>query len=314
MSEAHGIDRGRVSSPAWGGRPRRAGLFGALLLLAASIALQPIAARGDEPVPTEFDRWQLESQLAIGLHNQTVKVRGSSTLGASGKGSRAILTSLFSLGGGLLSPAVLPGLGRPRLYLRAGYKFPVAQEQRLIDEDKVVSPAQFLTNPAACGTNVAQGTRSCEHNIRMDLQIQDIWNAGFGVQFTVPIAGQEVKLETGVEYLGERLQYSAATRRIDRGVSPGGGAGQILATNVLPSAVESDYVHSIGPRAALGVNVAQWGRFQVLFHVETSFYFYPVAFDTAVTGSSAAGSQAFRVQSKQPFVTQAAGGLTVSWR
>lgn len=288
--------------------------WGRVLVLAFMMSSVMISgsARGEDPLETRFDRWQPSAQLAIGLHNQTVTVRGSSTLGASSRASRAILTSLFSLNGGLTSPAVVSGFGNPRVYFRGGYKFPVADEPRLLDEDTAVDPLDFQGDPSVCGMNFPPATQSCEHNLRVDLQIQDLWNAGVGVQFTVPFRGVELKLDVGLEYLGEKLQYTGTATRIDRGVGLG-GAGEILATTVLPRAVRSDYVHTLGPRSALSVNVAQFGPFQVLFNLETTFYFYPSELDTRFGGSTGADSQSFQVESKQPFITQAAGGVSFLW-
>jgi len=297
--------------------PRRA----ALLLAAAWVALGAIpftavvALGQDAPTAEdELDRWRPRIDLAIGLHNQTVKVTGGSTLGASGRGSRAILTSLFGVNGSLSSPALVPDLGKPRLYVRGGYKFPVAEEPRLLDEDTVVRSSEFLLDPTLCGTNRTPGTASCEHNVRNDLQIQGIWNFGAGVEFRLPIEIQAFDLAIGAEYLGEKIQYTGAVTRIDRGFAPGGGNGQILGTVTLPRAVRSEYLHTLGPRAALSTHVSDLGPFAFHFYVETIFYFYVTEYDSSLGAESGAESSSFRVRSKEPFITQAAGGLMVVWR
>lgn len=270
-------------------------------------------ARGEEPVASAVDRWQPLVQLGLGLHNQTVKINGGSTLGASGRASRAILTSFIGLNGGLQSPAITTSFGGPRVYVRGGYKFPIADDPRLLDEDTVYRAAEYQADPTVCGANVTVGTRSCEHNLRMDLQIKNLWNIGMGVEFTLPIEIQEVKLELGLEYLGEELQYTAAATRVDRGVTVGGGNGQILDTVTLPRLVETDYIHSLGPRSAVSINVARMGPFQVNFNVELAFYLYLDDYDTDFGQSTATDSQAFRVRSKEAFITQAAGGVSFVW-
>lgn len=269
-------------------------------------------ARGDEPIETTFKGWEPRFDLALGVHNQTVKTRGSSTLGGSGKAERAILTAFIGLNGSLASPALSTGLGAPRIYLRGGYRFPTSPEPMILDDQIPIAAADLTNDPTLCGTSTPR-TIQCEHRIQTQLQIQGLWNAGIGVEFDLPIEIQPIKLDLGVEYLGEQFQYTGSAARVDRGRLDPRGPIQILNTVTLPQVTKTDFVHSLGPRAGLLANVGRVGPVTVYLSVETTFTFYLGNYDTQFGRTSGIDSESFRVKSKQPFITQASGALRLVW-
>ncbi|MEZ4332655.1 MAG: hypothetical protein R3F35_12915 [Myxococcota bacterium] len=282
-----------------------------LLILAAAAAR---AADGDAPVERPRLGWEPRAEIGVGLHHQSVKVVGSNTLGGTAKASRPILTSVFAFNGGLASPELADGLVRPRIYLRGGYKTPVAEDQRLVDDNTVITPSDYQGDPTLCGTNVAPGTAGCEHNVRLDIQLRNLWSVGTGVELELPFEFQTFRAELGLEYVGEELQYTGTSVRVDRGVLPGGGAGQILATVSLPQTTRTDFVHTLGPRAALSVEVAEVGPVSVQFGVETTVAFYLGDYDLRFGRTDGAESQSYGVQGKDPFLIQAGGVLRFGWR
>lgn len=289
---------------------RLARLLLCVLILAGAM---PTAA---EEATVEHPRlgWEPRAELGVGLHHQAIKILASNTLGGSAKGSRAILTSLFAFNGGLASPELADGFGRPRLYLRGGYRTPIAEEQRLVDENTVVLAADLQGDPTLCGSNLAPGTSGCEQNVRMDIQLRNLWTVGAGVELALPFRFQSFRAELGVEYVGEELQYTGTSTRVDRGVLPGGGAGQILATVILPQTTRTDFIHTLGPRTALSVDIADLGPVSIRFGVETTIAFYVGDYDVQFGRTDGAESQSYRIQSKDPFLVQAGGVLRVAWR
>lgn len=288
-----------------------AGVPGGAVSLVAALILAG-SARGDEPVESSLDRWEPRFDLALGVHNQTIKTRGTNTLGGEGKAERAILTAFIGPNGSIATPALTTRYGRPRIYVRAGYRFPTAAEPTILDDQIPIRESELTNDPTLCGTPTP-GTIQCEHAIRTDLQIQDLWHVGLGIEIDLPIQFQHFKLDLGIEYLGERFQYSGTSFRTDRGRVVPRGPIEILDTISLPQVTETDFVHTLGPRAALLVEAGKVGPLIAYFSIETAFSFYLSEFDTRFGQTSGVGSQSFRVQSKQPFITQASGVLRLVW-
>ena len=269
-------------------------------------------ASSDEPIEEVFDRWQPSLNLGVGLHRQKVTSSGTSTLGGTADDSRTILTSIFTVNGQIATPALIKGFGKPKLYARAGYQFPLANEIKLIDNEVGVSLGEFTMDPTRCGTMQTPGTATCEHGVILELSINQFWSAGFGVEFSLPTEIADFTIGVGVEYLGQDYKFAGRATRVDRGRT-GNQAGVVLGTVTLPETKASRVLHAIGPRVVLSVNAAQLGPVTAHLYADITNYWYIGDEDFTFAGTFGADSSSFGVE-YDSFITQTTAGIKLVWR
>lgn len=305
------------------------------LLLAVALLIGPKMARAEDAIEDDFSAWQPRIASSVGVHSQIMRVHSERSNGLVARGTRDLLTSIFKINVGGVSPAMMPAFGKPRLYGRIGYDYvlsidPVRLHDTNVAFDDVVFAAA-TDKSALCGNLQDVDILSCDHSLITDGEIDNMWTAGVGVEFNGHFLDQDFKLTVGVEYLGQEVTYVGSGITKDRG----GGfrtnrsdipAGTVLIEYLFPEVSSTVINHTIGPHIGIAASVGQIGPLAVQLFADLTVYFYLDDGDETVTTSFTGfnldsggmptipteDTLSFRIE-KDAYLTQATTGIRFVW-
>jgi hypothetical protein len=282
-----------------------------MLILATGLSFGSGVAKADDPIEEDYSTWQPRFDATFGVHSQVVRSHVQRTTGVTGRESRDILASIFKFSTGVVSPSISEEFGKPRFYGRVGYHYVISTDDiRILDSNFSVSTGDYNSDPGLCGINQEPTTSSCDHSLTIDVDIENMWSAELGVEFSAEIWEQEFKLSTGIAYLGQEMTYKGLSVKNDRESFP--TPGLIAGTFVIPKVRNTDIIHTIGPSVSLAASVGQIGPISIQFFGDLGFFFYLDDDDEILTGSESGDVAVYRVE-KEAYLTEATAGIRLSW-
>ncbi len=303
-------------------RAATAAVLGAIALCTAA-ATAGAEPWGDE---NELESWVPYLGISFDVHTQSFDFSGSSDLGYSDKQTENVVTSVFSVDGGISTPTLFEGFGAPRIFVQAGIQAPLSDDFAALSSVTSFPPAGTqdpipgvpTTEEACPETGVFIGDPpnekvSCDQTLKATLTYNFSWSAGLGAEFTLPTPSRGFKIRTAVEYFGQSFDFDGDAQRDDRvgGASPLTN-GAIAETFRIEGAKTSKTLHAIGPRITVSGEVGRAGPLSFGVFAETRLYWLLNDGDISYGTSSPDGESSF-VAEPDSLVAQGGAGLRITW-
>jgi hypothetical protein len=283
------------------------------------ILLVPVTGHAQYAGDEIGDRWLPSFDMAFAVHSQTLETSGWSSLGYTASDTTNVLTSLFGIDAGLATPVLIDRFGAPRIFGSIGVQFPMSNDFPVLNRTASFAPLDPLT-PTVCPVGEIAGdpaapVASCDQELKVDMNLKVNWLLGAGVDFTLPIHERKIYVRTGVQYLGQKLEFSGFASRNDRASGQGNNTqpGTVLRELTICCATGSKNLHAIGPSLGINADAAHVGpvALHVFAQLNTFWYVNPGAIEFGT--STASGDAEYSVR-PQPFVAQGLAGLRIVWK
>lgn len=219
--------------------------------------------------PGELD-WMPTGAFQFGAYTQSISGRTSASASTiqSGNGD-SYISEIIGFEGRLHTPFQLEVPTRPRLYLTAGFQIPLAEgliAERIEANFDRSPPGQpspspaFLANCAnqipAGGGGLADG-QTCSLRIRNRVTIEAMWNAGLGIDLTLPVLENQFHIMPSIEYFGMAVQSVGEFRRTTAG-NP--GVNDFI--EIADAVGDAEIYHGVSPALTFLVDVYEEGSFR----------------------------------------------------
>ena len=332
-----GVRRGNTlaaGAAAIGSIARRALLVGLSLLV-------PVAAFAqEEQTEEELARWVPSATLGFSFHFQSLDTSGAEVFafGAVPSGSPQdqspytssvttdVLASTFDIDLALSSPALVKGWGAPRAFVHTAVHVPLSSEFTILEAPKSFRQPIGFANPETrdfCPVgenveNVIEGGAptqigTCDHRMTAKLTINAMWALGVGAEFVLPVWDRPLRVRTGVDYIGQSLEFSGEATRSDRQTQQGGAAAVVNREYTVSTSKVSHILHSIGPTIAFEAEAARVDDLSLNVFLEGRFYWLIDNPLIEYSGTNSDGNVEF-LSRPHPFTAQLGAGVRFSWR
>jgi len=299
------------------------------------------AATEEEPPARQERReagWSPAGSFSFGVITQSISGDTSSdTIDYPQQTGDSYISEYFQFEAKLYTPLQLDIPTKPRLYLTAGVQVPLASEliaeridQELINrygegvntpganllenpDDSAFIEQEFLDNclqnASAPGTvtNPFSRIESCALRIRNKVTVNATWQAGLGVEFSIPVADTVLRLRPALEYFGMAVQTEGEFVRTNSGATLDDVEEQISAVG------DPEFFHAVAPSIAIGVDVLEDGPWRWSMFVQGRGMWFMNRPNLAAQAALSATNNINFSSSLDNVAWQVGGGFQVQW-
>jgi hypothetical protein len=279
-------------------------VVGLLVLMAGASQAQYVS---DE----NKDRWLPNLTPYFAVHSQSMDVSGVSSLGWQAGQNTNVLTSLFGTEGGVATPVLIDRFGSPRLFGSVGFQVPMSNEYPVLNRRASFDTFNPVTDQV-CPVGVI--VQTCDQTLKLTMNLNVNWTINAGLDFTLPVFERKLYVRTGLQYLGQSVDFEGFAERVDRGSGTAGqnAPGVPVAETLICCATDSATLHALGPSLALNADAARLGPIALHVFAQVNTFWYvsndPIEFGAVRPN----GEVQFSVR-PSPFVGQGLAGVRIVW-
>jgi hypothetical protein len=168
----------------------------------------------------------------------------------------------------VMTPKLLSGLAKPRLFAHGDVAFGFPPEYEIVT---IGTPGPFMTGQTRGRLNEAsilgQGTT-------VWAQVDSLLVfAGFGVAFTFDVWDRTFRLKPSVEYVREKVEIRAVTRRAIALITPANNLNQFRYVTLLGPPTEKVF-NALGPGIELELDTRRAGSFVLSVFVDAQAHWF----------------------------------------
>ena len=284
--------------------------------------------------------WSPAASFSFGVINQSISGNAATTEVAFPRaGGDSFISEYFQFEGKLYTPLQLSGFPtKPRVFLTAGLQIPLADEliaERIDEElinryapgantpgnplllapdDSAFVQQEFLDNclqnspqPGIPLTNPFSRLESCALRVRSKVTVDALWMAGVGVELSIPVLGNVLRIRPAVEYFGMSIQTDGEFVRTNSGATLDDVEEETKATG------DPQLYHGIAPSIAVAVDVFEEGPWRWSMFLQSRIVYFFNEPTLSAQGAISSTNNISFISGVDNIAFQVGGGFQVQW-